>query len=68
MGFRAEVAKMEIWKLYADVTGQEISAVCTAAIDEYINNHSLNAEQKQFFVLKKQTLEAEKKIKATFNS
>ena len=68
MGFRAEVGKMETWKLYASVTGQEIGVLCTNAIDEYISRHKLTAEQQQLFDLKKQTLEAEKKIKSMINS
>lgn len=63
MGFRAEIEKMENWKLYASVTGQEIGILCTAAIDEYINRHKLTAEQQQLFNLKKQTLEAEKRMR-----
>lgn len=63
MGFRADTEKMEDWKLYASVTGQEIGVLCTAAIDEYIKRHGLTTEQKELFDLKKQVLEAEKKIK-----
>ena len=63
MGFRAEQEKMEVWKLYADATGQEIGVLCTTAIDEYISRHKLNENQQQHFDLKKKTLEAEKKIK-----
>lgn len=63
MGFRAEQEKMEVWKLYADATGQEIGALCTAAIDEYIKRHKLNEDQQQLFNLKKKMLETEKKIK-----
>lgn len=68
MGFRAEVEKMEDWKLYASVTGQEIGVLCTNAIDEYINHHKLTVEQQQLFDLKKQALEAEKKIKSMIYS
>ncbi|MDE7478139.1 MAG: hypothetical protein K2M91_09350 [Lachnospiraceae bacterium] len=64
MGFRAEVDKIELWKLYADAAEQEISAMCTAALDEYIHNHELTADQKEIFDIKKQALEAEKKIKS----
>lgn len=63
MGFRAEVDKIELWKLYADSAEQEISAMCTAALDEYIRNHELTADQKEIFDIKKQALEAEKRIK-----
>lgn len=63
MGFRAEVGKIELWKLYADAAEQEISAMCTAALDEYVCNHELTAEQKEIFDIKKQALEAEKMIK-----
>ena len=71
MGFRAETEKMEDWKLYASVTGQEIGVLCTAAIDEYIKHHELTTEQQKLFDLKKQVLEVEKKIKkqdSTINS
>lgn len=64
MGFRAEVDKIELWKLYADASEQEISAMCTAALDEYIHNHELTADQKEIFDIKKQALEAEKRIKS----
>ena len=63
MGFRAEVDKIELWKLYADAAEQEISAMCTAALDEYVRNHELTADQKEIFDIKKQALEAEKMIK-----
>lgn len=63
MGFRADTEKMEDWKLYASVTGQEIGVLCTAAIDEYIKRHGLTTEQQKLFDLKKQVLETEKKIK-----
>ena len=64
MGFRAEVDKIELWKLYADASEQEISTMCTAALDEYVRNHELTADQKEIFDIKKQALEAEKKIKS----
>lgn len=67
MGFRAEVDKIELWKLYADSAEQEISAMCTAALDEYIRNHELTADQKEIFDIKKQALEAEKRIKRRKN-
>lgn len=63
MGFRAEVDKIELWKLYADAAEQEISTICTAALDEYIRNHELTTDQKEIFDIKKQALEAEKMIK-----
>ena len=63
MGFRAEVGKIELWKIYADAAEQEISVMCTAAIDEYIRNHELTADQKEIFDIKKQALDAEKMIK-----
>lgn len=63
MGFRAEVDKIELWKIYADAAEQEIGTLCTAAIDEYIRNHELTADQKEIFDIKKQALEAEKRIK-----
>lgn len=63
MGFRADVDKIELWKLYADAAEQEISALCTAAIDEYISNHELTADQKEIFDINKQAFEAKKRIK-----
>lgn len=63
MGFRADQSKIEVWKLYAEATGQEIGVMCTAAIDEYIENHELTADQKQIFDIKMNALEAERRIK-----
>lgn len=63
MGFRAEIEKMEDWKLYASVTGQEIGMFCSAAIEEYISRHKLNPEQQELFDLKKQAIKIEKKMK-----
>ncbi len=63
MGFRAEIEKIEKWRLYASVTGQEIGTFGTIAIEEYISRHKLTPEQQQLFDLKKQTLDAEKKLK-----
>lgn len=64
MGFRADVNKIDLWKIYAEATGQEIGVMCTAAIDEYISNHELTADQRQIFDIKIKALEAEKRIKA----
>ncbi len=62
--FRAEQTKIENWKLYAETVGAgDIGALWTAAIDEYIANHKLTANQKEIFAIKKQVLESEKKIK-----
>lgn len=63
MGFRAELAKIEVWKLYAEAAGLEIGAMCTAAIDEYMHGHKLTGSQKKIFDLKMRTLAEEKKIK-----
>lgn len=64
MGFRADVNKIDLWKIYAEATEQEIGVMCTAAIDEYISNHELTADQRQIFDIKIKALEAEKRIKA----
>ncbi len=63
MGFRADQDKVEKWKLYAEATGQEIGIMCTAAIDEYTNNHKMTTKQKQIFDIKVNALEAERRIK-----
>lgn len=52
MGFKANADSMKNWKLYAEATGQEIGIMCSKAIDEYIKNHPLTEEQKQFLELK----------------
>ena len=63
MGFRAELGKIEVWKLYAEAAGLEIGAMCTAAIDEYMQSHKLTGSQKKIFDLKTRTLAEEKRIK-----
>lgn len=59
--FRAEQDKIENWKLYAETIGaKDIGTLWTAAIDEYIGNHSLTADQQKIFNLKKQAAEMAK--------
>lgn len=61
--FRAEKQKIETWKLYADTIGtDDIGELWSVAIDEYISNHKLSADQQIVYDLKKQALEAQKKI------
>jgi len=61
--FRADLQKIEHWKLYAETIGtDDIGALWTIAIDEYIENHRLTPEQQTVYGLKKQALEAQKKI------
>ena len=61
--FRADLQKIENWKLYAESIGtDDIGALWTNAIDEYIENHSLTTDQQIVYDLKKQALEAQKKI------
>ncbi len=61
--FRADLQKIENWKLYAETIGtDDIGALWTIAIDEYIENHGLTPEQQTVYDLKKQALEAQKKI------
>ncbi len=63
--FRAEQSKIESWKLYAEATGADyMGALWTAAIDEYIDRHRLTADQQTVYDLKKQALEALKKVNA----
>ena len=59
--FRAEQDKIENWKLYAETIGaKDIGTLWTAAIDEYIGNHALTADQQKIFNLKKQAAEMAK--------
>lgn len=61
--FRADLRKIENWKLYADAVGtDDIGALWSDAIDEYIGNHGLTSEQQSIYDLKKQALEMQKKI------
>lgn len=63
MGFRANVSKIEYWRIYADVTDKELSVMCTAAIDEYIQRHELTADQQAIIDIRIQALEAERRIR-----
>lgn len=63
--FRADKQKIEHWKLYAETVGTgDIGELWTAAIEEYIQNHELTADQKIVYDLKRQALEAQKKLKS----
>lgn len=44
-GFRATPENIKIWKAYAVVTGQTMSAIGTAAMQEYIKNHVTDVQQ-----------------------
>ncbi len=61
--FRADLRKIENWKLYAETIGtDDIGALWTIAIDEYIENHKLTPDQQTVYDLKKQVLETQKRI------
>lgn len=63
--FRAEQSKIENWKLYAETVGTgDMGTLWTAAIDEYIANHKLTADQQIIYDLKKQALEKQKELSA----
>lgn len=60
--FRADQSKIESWKLYAETIGtKDIGTLWTAAIDEYISNHKLTADQQEIYNLKKKAAEMAKK-------
>ncbi len=60
--FRADQNKIEEWKLYAEAIGtKDIGTLWTAAIDEYISNHELTADQKAIYELKRKVAEMQKK-------
>lgn len=62
--FRADQNKIENWKLYAETIGtKDIGTLWTAAIDEYISNHALTADQQAIYDLKKKAAEMAKKQK-----
>ena len=62
--FRADQSKIENWKLYAETIGtKDIGTLWTAAIDEYISNHALTADQQAIYDLKKKAAEMAKKQK-----
>lgn len=49
--------------MYAESLGvNDIGALWSCAIDEYIENHELTADQKTVYNLKKRALETQKKI------
>lgn len=60
--FRADQSKIESWKLYAETIGtKDIGTLWSAAIDEYISNHALTADQQAIYDLKKKAAEMAKK-------
>jgi len=62
--FRADQNKIEKWKLYAEAIGtKDIGALWTTAIDEYISNHELTADQKTIYELKRKVAEMQKNQK-----
>lgn len=62
--FRAEQSKIENWKLYAETIGtKDIGTLWTAAIDEYISNHELTADQQAVYDLKKKAAEIQRNQK-----
>ena len=59
--FRADQSKIENWKLYAETIGtKDIGTLWPAAIDEYISNHALTADQQAIYDLKKKAAEMAK--------
>lgn len=68
MGFRADVDRIEFWRIFADVIDTEIGVLCTAAIDEYIERYELAADQKEIIDIRLKALEAEKKIRSKYNN
>lgn len=61
--FRAEQHRIERWKLYAEAIGtDDLGALWSAAIDEYIEKHELTDDQKTIYDLKKQAYEVQKRI------
>ena len=62
--FRADQNKIESWKLYAEAIGaKDIGTLWTTAIDEYISNHELTADQQEIYNLKKKAAEIQKNQK-----
>ncbi len=62
--FRADLNKIEAWKLYAEAIGaKDIGTLWSAAIDEYISNHKLTEDQQVIYNLKKKIAEMQKNQK-----
>ena len=60
--FGADKTKIEHWKLYAEtISTKDIDKLWSAAIDEYISNHALTADQQEIYNLKKKVTEMAKK-------
>ena len=47
--FRAAVENIINWKAYATATGQTMETLCTAAINEYLTNHTLTGNEQIIF-------------------
>lgn len=61
--FRAEPHRIEEWRLYAESIGaRDLGVLWSAAIDEYIENHGLTADQQIVYDLKKQAYDAQKRV------
>lgn len=59
--FRADIDKIEDWKLYAETVGaKDIGTLWTAALDEFMSNHPLTADQKQIFAKRKEAAEMQR--------
>lgn len=67
MSFRADLSKIDFWRIYADATDIELSTMCTAAIDEYIQRYEPTADQKKIIDIRMKALEEEKKIREKSN-
>lgn len=67
MGFRADLDKIEYWRMYAAVTNTELGVMCTSAIDEYIKRHGLTADQEEIINIRMKALEAERRIREKIN-
>lgn len=63
MGFRADLSEIEFWRIYADATDTELSVMCTAAINEYIQRHETTADQRKIIDIRMKALKEEKKIR-----
>lgn len=62
--FRTEQGYIEDWKAYAETIGtKDVGALWAAAINEYIENHPLTANQQEIYNLKKKIIEMQRKEK-----
>lgn len=63
MGFRANLSEIDFWRIYADATDTELSAMCTNAINEYIQRHEPTAKQRKIIDIRMKALEEEKRVR-----